>query len=175
MINTTNKIIFVEKKNNFNNEANEILNEIKNNLNIPTVTNVRLIQKYLVGNVDQVTFKKSINTIFSEAQVDFIYLDKLVIPSNVYAFAVSYLPGQFDQRADSCEQCIKLINSKLEPQVKTARVFVIEGKISKTDLIKIKKYLINPVDSQEIDINFNKFDVVPITKNEVEVINGFIK
>jgi phosphoribosylformylglycinamidine synthase len=170
-----NKIIFVEKKHNFSNEAKEIFNDIKSNLNVESITNIRLIKKYLVGDVDQITFKKSINSIFSEPQVDLVYLNKFVVPTNAYAFAVSYLPGQFDQRADSCEQCIKLINPKCEPKIKTANIYIIEGKLSNSDLNKIKKYLINPVDSQEIDINFKEFDEIPKTSNEIEIIKNFVK
>lgn len=170
-----NKIIFVEKKQNFNNEANEILNDIKNNLNITTITNVRLIKKYLVGNVDQTTFKKAINSIFSESQVDLVYLDKIQIPQSAHAFAISYLPGQFDQRADSCEQCIKLINHKSEPIIKTANIFIIEGKLSNADFNKIKRYLINPIDSQEIDINFSEFEPIPNVSNEIQIVKDFIK
>lgn len=171
----SNKVIFVEKKHNFNSEANRLLNDIKTNLNIEKIANLRLIKKYLVGNIDQTTFKQSTNSIFSEPQTDLVYLDKLAIPAKAFAFAISYLPGQFDQRADSCEQCIKLINPKCEPKIKTANIYIIEGKLSSVDLNKIKKYLINPVDSQEIDINFKEFDEIPKTSNEIEIIKDFTK
>ena len=172
---TINRIIFVEKKNSFNSEANEIFHDIRTNLNISKISNVRLIKKYLVGNIDETTFKQAIHSIFGEPQTDLIFLNKITIPKHAHIFTTCYLPGQFDQRADSCEQCIKLINPKSEPKVKTANVFIIEGKLSTQEINKIKKYLINPVDSQEIDINFNKFDEIPSMNNDVQFIKGFIK
>jgi phosphoribosylformylglycinamidine synthase len=171
---SNNKIVFVEKKSHFNNESRDLLNDLQTNLSIEKITNVRIIKKYLIGNVDQVTFKKAISSIFSEPQVDLVYLDKINIPKDANAFGVSYLAGQFDQRADSCEQCIKLINPKCEPIVKTANIFILEGKLSNTDLNKIKKYIINPVDSHEIDIDFDEFDEIPKTSNEVEIVKDFI-
>jgi phosphoribosylformylglycinamidine synthase len=170
-----NKIIFVERKHDFNNEAIEIFNDLKNNLNIESIVSVRIVKKYLISNIDITTFKKAINTIFCEPQMDSVFLNEINLPKDSNIFAISYLPGQYDQRADSCEQCLKLIEPHAEPMVKTANIYILEGKISINDLKKIKKYLINPIDSQEIDVNFNQFDDIPKCSDNVEIIKDFQK
>jgi phosphoribosylformylglycinamidine synthase len=169
------RLLFVEKKIPFNIEAQHLLHEMRTNLNIKTINNVRILIKYLVKDVDDKTFASSLNTIFSEPPVDNLYLKKFPKKPQTNAFGVAFLPGQFDQRADSTEQCLRLINPKLQPKVNTAIVYILEGKISINDLQRIKKYLINAVDSHEINIYANEL-VEPKTKTApIAIIKNFRK
>ena len=142
--------IYVEKKSGFDNEAKSLLADIKTFLGIESLKAIRVLNRYDVENVEKSLFDYSINTVFSEPQTDEVYYELPITCGLV--FAVEYLPGQFDQRADSCSQCLQIISRKDRPLVKTAKVYILEGEITDKELLEIKKYVINPVEAREADL-----------------------
>ncbi len=165
--------VYVEKKNGLENEANSLYKELTEMLGVASLEKVRLFNRYDVENIDKELFDYSVNTVFSEPQLDNVSYD---IPNeNCAVFAVEYLPGQFDQRADSAAQCIQLISQKERPLVRTARVYCLYGNLSDDELVAIKKYVINPVESREATL-----ETVDTLKAEyeiptsVQVLDGFI-
>ena len=141
--------IFVEKKPDFAVKAKELREEIRNYLGINTVTGVRVLIRYDVENISEETFRRSLVTVFSEPPVDFVYVEEFPVQEGDQVFSVEYLPGQFDQRADSAEQCVKLLNEEEEPVIRSATTYVISGQVSPEELEAIKSFCINPVDSRE--------------------------
>ena len=138
--------IYVERKDGFENDAVSLYNELKNLLGIKGLKKVRLINRYDVENIEKQLFDRSVNTVFSEPQSDNV-LTALPTDGNAI-FAVEYLPGQFDQRADSAAQCIQLISACERPLIKTAKVYVLYGDITDADVNAVKKYVVNPVESR---------------------------
>ena len=143
--------IYVEKKDGLANEASGLCRELNEMLGISTLKSVRLYNRYDVENIDKDLFDYSVNTVFSEPQLDNVTYDLNKDADAV--FAVEYLPGQFDQRADSAAQCIQLISQKERPLVRTAKVYCLYGDISAEQLDAIKKYVINPVESREASLD----------------------
>ena len=141
--------VYSEKKQEYAVRAGELQSEIKEYLNIRTVTSVRVLMRYDVENISDETFTRALGTVFSEPPVDNVYEESFPMADNSYVFSVEFLPGQFDQRADSAEQCVKLLNEKEEPVIHSATTYVFEGKLTDEELDSIKKYCINPVDSRE--------------------------
>ena len=139
--------VFVEKKKELAQEAHSLLNDAKNLLGVQGLTDIRVFNRYDAENIDKDLFDYSVRTVFSEPQVDIVY-DSLDC-KGAYCFAVEYLPGQFDQRADSAAQCIQLISQKERPAVRSAKVYALYGDISESDIETIKKYVINPVEARE--------------------------
>ncbi|HJJ29516.1 MAG TPA: phosphoribosylformylglycinamidine synthase [Methanocorpusculum sp.] len=167
--------IFVEKKSALANEAKSLHNELQNLLGIQELTSVRIINRYDVENIEKELFDYARSTVFSEPQLDTTY-DELVVAKDEKIFAVEYLPGQFDQRADSAAQCIQLISQGERPLVNTARVYILKGKITKEQLLSIKKYVINPVESREASLEKPTTLFVPChIPTTVETLTGFIK
>ena len=146
------KRIYVEKKAPFAVKAKELKEEIGSYLGITGVTEVREFIRYDVENISDETFEKACKTVFSEPPVDILYPESIEIPANGKAFSVEYLPGQFDQRADSAVQCVKFLKEDEEPIIKTAVTYLIIGDVSDDEFEKIKAYCINPVDSRETDM-----------------------
>ena len=144
--------IFVEKKEAFAVRAKELQEEIKSYLGIQTVTGVRVLIRYDVENITEETFEKACCTVFSEPPVDTLYRESFGTAEHAAVFGVEYLPGQFDQRADSAVQCIQFLNSSEEPVIRTATIYVIEGTVTAEELASIKSFCINPVDSRETDM-----------------------
>ena len=142
------KRIYVEKKQAYAVKAKELFEEIKNYLGI-SVENVRVLVRYDIENLSADTYEKALGTIFSEPPVDILYEESFDIADDEQAFSVEYLPGQFDQRADSAEQCVKLLNEEEQPVIRSATTYVIQGAVSKEELERIKSHCINPVDSRE--------------------------
>ncbi|MCR5153318.1 MAG: phosphoribosylformylglycinamidine synthase, partial [Lachnospiraceae bacterium] len=140
--------VYVEKKESFAVKSKELLKEIKEYLSIESVNHIRILIRYDVENVSEDTYKKALNTVFCEPPVDNMYEEKFELLPEDRVFSTEFLPGQFDQRADSAVQCVKLLNESEEPVIKTATTYVISGKVSDEELEKIKKYVINPVDSR---------------------------
>lgn len=150
--------VYVEKKPDFAVKAKELKHEIRHYLGIE-VEEVRVLTRYDVENISEDTYQKALKTVFSEPPVDHIYEDEdgdggiLSVPGvndeHTHVFSVEFLPGQFDQRADSAEQCVKLLNEDEEPLIRSATTYVISGEITESELSSIKKYCINPVDSRE--------------------------
>ena len=139
--------IYVEKKKELANEAKGVLANINGLLQISSVKDVRVINRYDVENIEKDLFDYAVNTVFSEPQLDIATNE--IDTNGATVFATEYLPGQYDQRADSAAQCIQIISQKERPTVKTAKVYCLYGDISDEELAAIKKYLINPVESRE--------------------------
>ena len=143
--------IYVEKKAPFAVKAKELHEELKNYLGIE-VDGVREFIRYDVENISDEVFVRACKTVFSEPPVDDLYEETIEIPANGKVFSVEYLPGQFDQRADSAVQCVKFLNENEEPVIKTAVTYLIQGDVSEEAFARIKSYCINPVDSRETDM-----------------------
>ena len=141
--------IYVEKKQPYAVHAKELKEEVKRYLGIKSINNVRVLIRYDVENLSDATYKQALGTVFSEPPVDNCYENEFKKADGSFVFSVEYLPGQFDQRADSAEQCVKLLNEKENPVIRSATTYVFEGDIDDQDKEKIKEYCINPVDSRE--------------------------
>lgn len=144
--------VLSEKKKGFDVEAQGILADLREDLGISTLKEVRVIQRYDVENVDEETIQKSMNIIFSEPMVDEVRLEHWKAEGGDRVFAIEYLPGQYDQRADSTKQAIAILSGNTDAEVRCARVFVLRGAISDDELTKIKAYLINTTDSREASL-----------------------
>ncbi len=140
--------VYVEKKEPYAVQARELLSEIKSYLGISGVTGVRELIRYDVENISDETYREALVTVFSEPPVDNVYEEDFDA-HGAAVFSVEYLPGQFDQRADSAEQCVKLLNDSENPVIRTATTYVIEGELSDAELAAIRAHCINPVDSRE--------------------------
>lgn len=166
--------IFVEKKKGFDVEAKSLLQDFKSNLRLDNLEGVRLINKYTLGEVDKGYYEKALYTIFSEKTVDNLYEEEIPMSNDEFAFGVEFLPGQYDQRADSASECYQLLTADNKIEVKSSRIVVLKGNLSTDDINKIKKYHINPVDSREVDIYSKElFSILPQPK-DVKILNGFI-
>ncbi len=164
--------VFVEKKEGMRHEAKALFQDAVSLLNIKNLTDVRVINRYDVENITEELFDYSIKTVFSEPQLDDVY-DKLDL-SGAIVFAVEFLPGQFDQRADSASQCIQIISQGERPLVKTAKIYAIYGNLTEKDVAEIKKYVINPVEAREASLDMPKtlkqdYEI----PTEVEILEGF--
>lgn len=166
--------VYAEKKPAYAVRAEELMNEIKEYLNIQTVSGVRVLVRYDVENVSEETYKKALVTVFSEPPVDYVYEETFETKEGDKVFSVEYLPGQFDQRADSAEQCVKLLNESEEPVIRSATTYVLSGDVTDAEVEAIKSYCINPVDSRAAS------EVKPETLNtvfedpaDVIIYNGF--
>ena len=140
--------VYVEKKEAYAVKAKELQEEIKSYLGITSVTGVRVLIRYDVENISEATYQRALVSVFSEPPVDDIYEETFDL-KGAKAFSVEFLPGQFDQRADSAVQCVKLLNENEEPVIRTATTYVIEGDVTEEQLDAIKHHCINPVDSRE--------------------------
>ena len=147
------KRVYVEKKTPYAVRAKELKEEIVNYLGIKQLEDVRVLIRYDIENLSDATYKQALDTVFFEPPVDDCYEESFEPGENATVFSVEYLPGQFDQRADSAEQCVKLLNEKEDPVIRSATTYVIRGKVSEQELCSIKNYCINPVDSRETDEN----------------------
>ena len=168
------KRIYVEKEKLFDIEAEHVFYDLKENLGIKHLIGVRVLNRYDISGITGDEYKVARTTIFSEPSVDIIYDEEIPIEKDDTVIAVEYLPGQYDQRADSAAQCIQIITLKKLPIISAARIFILKGTISTSELSKIKKYLINPVDSREAVLTkpgklLMDFDI----PEEVELLKGF--
>ena len=143
------KRVYVEKKPGFAVQAEELKHELKSYLGIKDIQNVRVLIRYDVENISEDTFKKACNGIFAEPPVDTLYEEEFQSAPGSRIFSVEFLPGQFDQRADSAVQCVQFIKEDEQPVIKTATTYVIEGNITDAQFEAIKEHCINPVDSRE--------------------------
>ena len=167
--------IYVEKKPEFAVKAKELWEEIRNYLGIRGVTGVRELIRYDMEHISEETYRRALGTVFSEPPVDVIY-EETFDQNGGCAFSVEFLPGQFDQRADSAEQCVKLLNEEETPLIRTAVTYVIEGEISEEELAAIKKHCINPVDSRENGMEKPKTLVQTFDEpKDVEIFAGFCR
>lgn len=167
------KRVFAEKKTGFNTESINLMNDFKERLQLKNLKNVRILNRYMVSGLDDEDFMKASSAVFSEPNQDDVRFEDISV-YNDNAFAVEFLPGQYDQRADSASQCIRVITGREEVRVKYAKVIILEGELSKDDVAKIKGYFINPVDSRETDLEgyatfYEEYDEAA----DVEYINDF--
>lgn len=144
--------VYVEKKPAFAVQAKELGHEIRSYLGIRSLTGVRVLIRYDVENISDEVFQDACKTVFSEPPVDTLYEETFETAPNARVFSVEYLPGQFDQRADSAVQCVKFLNEDEEPIIRSATTYVIEGEVSDEEFEAIKNHCINPVDSRETDM-----------------------
>ena len=166
--------IYVEKKEAFAVNAKELYSEIKSYLGIEKVTAVRVLIRYDVENISDEIFEAACSTVFSEPPVDTLYKESFEIAENAKVFSVEYLPGQFDQRADSAVQCVKFLKEDEEPVITTAVTYVIEGDVTEEQLSSIKAFCINPVDSRETGMEKPETLVSAFEEPEdVKVFHGF--
>ena len=163
--------IYVEKKPGFDGEAQGLCHELVDLLGIKALKGLRLINRYDVEGIDNVLFQQAIPTVFSEPPVDVTYT---TLPEAQHVFAVEYLPGQFDQRADSASQCIQLLSQGERPTVRSARVYLLEGDLTGDDIAAIKKYVINPVEAREASLEERSTLKMEFAiPTEVETLTGF--
>ena len=167
--------IYSEKKPEFAVEAQSVLSDVRTALRL-NINGLRILNRYDADKLSEEDFKASVNTVFSEPAVDVVYDELPMLTSDDRIFAVEYLPGQFDQRADSCEQCIQILCQGERCRVRNARVYIVSGSITDEEFEKLKSYIINPVESREaslekpetLDTNYE----IPET---VETLDGFIE
>ena len=168
------KCIFVEKKNGFNVEAKSLMEDFKSNLRIDNLKDVRVVNKYILGKMKEDYYEKALYTIFAEKTVDNLYEGSLPIDENENEFAVEFLPGQYDQRADSASECIGLLGAQDKVEVKSSKVIVLKGDLTEEEVNKIKKYYINPVDSREVEIDSIELYSELSEPSDVEVLYDFV-
>lgn len=167
------KRVYVEKKPAFAVKAKELQAEIKSYLGIRGVSKVRELIRYDIENISEETYQKALVTVFSEPPVDDIY-EETFDTNGAKVFSVEFLPGQFDQRADSAEQCVKLLNENEEPIIRTAVTYAIEGEISDAEFEAIRNHCINPVDSRETGLEKPETLVQTFPEPEdVKIFDGF--
>ena len=167
--------VYVEKKRDYAVRAKELKEEFADYLSLKTIENVRVLIRYDIENLDEATYKKSLGIVFSEPPVDLLYEENFPLASDEREFSVEYLPGQFDQRADSAVQCVKLLNKEAEPVIQSATTYVVKGQLTDKEFEEIKAYLINPVDSREA--LKDKPDTIVQTfpePSDVKIFEGFI-
>ena len=167
--------VYVEKKKELANEAASLKSNLREFLGIENLEDIRLLNRYDVENIEKELFDYSVGTVFSEPQLD-IVTERVENSDGAYVFATEYLPGQFDQRADSAAQCIQIISQGERPLVRTAKVYVLYGNLSAEDIAAVKKYVINPVESREASLAeaetlVTKYDI----PTEVAVLDGFLE
>ena len=169
------KRVYVEKKPGFDIQAIKLMKEFKEDLGANGISKVRILNRYDVENISEEDYKKAKTSIFSEPPVDFIYEEDMPIKGNEKVFAVELLPGQYDQRADSCIQCIQLLSGAERPLLNSAMVIVIEGNITDADFKRIKSFFINPVESREASLEKpSTLYVEQPYPEDVQIIKGFI-
>ena len=169
------KRIYVEKKKGCDIEASQLFNDVKENLEISNLEGLRILYRYDIEGISDEAFKVAEKTVFSEPPVDTVYNEKVDFAEDEVCFGMEYLPGQYDQRADSAMQCIQIISGDDNAIVNAAKIFVLKGKLTIEDIEKVKKYCINPVDSREAAIE--KPESLKMKLNipdSVETVTGFI-
>ena len=171
---STVKRVYVEKKPDFAVQAKELKHEIRHYLNLSSVTNVRILIRYDVENVSDETFEKACHVVFAEPPVDDFYLEEFPHHPQDKIFSVEFLPGQFDQRADSAVQCLQFLKEDENPIIRSATTYVIEGDITDDQLEAVKNHCINPVDSREIGLEKPETLVTNFEEPaDVKIFDGF--
>ena len=167
--------IYVQKKPGFDVEAKGILDDLKENLQIKGLEQVVILNRYDVSGVDEESYNKAKTTVFSEPQVDDYFDESYTFDQNDKVFAVEFLPGQFDQRANSLEECLQIISGGERPTCKSAKVYILKGNISDEELKTIKNYLINSVDAREASLEKPEtLEDNLVEPEDVQVVDGFI-
>ena len=167
--------IFVEKKDEFAVEAQSLLNDLKDNLGIKGITRIRYINRYDVSGISEEEYTNARNSIFSEPPVDVVYDEVLVVKPDDSIICVELLPGQYDQRADSAAQCLQILTQKERPEIRNAKMFVLEGLVSPEEMTRIKRYIINPLEAREASLEkpMTLHQDMPIPE-DVATVDGFI-
>ena len=167
--------VYVEKKPGFDGEAKALERELRTLLGIDGITNLRIINRYDVEGIDEELFASCVPTVFSEPQTDDASADMPATADGATVFAVEFLPGQFDQRADSASECIQLISQGERPTVRSAKVYVLEGELSASDVDAVKHYVINPVEAREASLEPKATLATNVPEPEpVEVLEDFL-
>ena len=167
--------IYVQKKPGFDVEAKGILEDLKENLQIKGLEQVVILNRYDVSGVDKESYNKAKTTVFSEPQVDDYFDEGYTFDKNDKVFAVEYLPGQFDQRANSLEECLQIISGGERPTCKSAKVYILKGNLSDEEVKNIKNYLINSVDAREASLEKPEtLEDKLVEPEDVQVVDGFI-
>lgn len=167
--------VFVEKKKGFDVEASQMLWDLRHNLGLKSIEGLRLLNRYDLSGLSAQELKQAKVTVLSEPNADDIFDETLSIEEGGLAFAMEFLPGQYDQRADSAAQCIQLLTQGERPQVLTAKVIVLKGNITQDDMQKVQDYLINPVESRLASMDKPQSLDIPVTAPEkVKNVDGFI-
>ena len=167
--------IYVQKKPGFDVEAKGILEDLKENLQIKGLEQVVILNRYDVSGVDEESYNKAKTTVFSEPQVDDYFDETYTFDQNDKVFAVEYLPGQFDQRANSLEECLQIISGGERPTCKSAKVYILKGNLSEEEVKTIKNYLINSVDAREASLEKPEtLEDKLLDPEDVQVVDGFI-
>ncbi len=167
--------IYVQKKPGFDVEAKGILEDLKENLQIKGLEKVVILNRYDVSGVDEESYNKAKTTVFSEPQVDNYFDENYTFDKNDKVFAVEFLPGQFDQRANSLEECLQIISGGERPTCKSAKVYILNGNVSDEELKTIKNYLINSVDAREASLEKPEtLEDKLLEPEDVQVVDGFI-
>ena len=167
--------VYVEKKPGFDGEAKALERELRTLLGIDGITNLRIINRYDVEGIDEELFASCVPTVFSEPQTDDASADMPTVADGATVFAVEFLPGQFDQRADSASECIQLISQGERPTVRSAKVYVLEGELSASDVDAVKHYVINPVEAREASLEPKATLATNVPEPEpVEVLEDFL-
>ena len=168
------KRVYAEKKQAFAVQAKALQHEIKSYLGIRGVTNVRVLIRYDIENLSDETFERACNGVFAEPPVDTLYKEMFPMKENERAFSIEYLPGQFDQRADSAVQCVQFIREDEEPVIRTATTYVIEGEMTDEEFEAVKAHCINPVDSRETGMDKPETLVTQFDEpKDVRIFDGF--
>ena len=166
--------VYVEKKPGFDVEAHELAHELRHTLGISGLTNLRLINRYDVEGISDELFERCVPTVFSEPQSDNVCFD-LPDFGDATVFAVEYLPGQFDQRADSASECVQLLSAGERPDVLSAKLYVLEGELGEDDIAQVKHYVINPVEAREASLATRETLKMEYPKPDmVETLDGFL-
>ena len=166
--------VYVEKKPAFAVQAKDLRHELRKYLGVSGLTGVRVLIRYDVENISDDVFEKACKTVFAEPPVDTLYKESFEMAENARAFSVEFLPGQFDQRADSAVQCVKFLNEEEEPVIRSATTYVIEGEVSNEEFEAIKHHCINPVDSREIGMEKPETLVAKFEEPaDVAILDGF--
>ena len=167
--------VYVEKKPGFDGEAKALERELRTLLGLDGITNLRIINRYDVEGIDEELFASCVPTVFSEPQTDDASADMPAVADGATVFAVEFLPGQFDQRADSASECIQLISQGERPTVRSAKVYVLEGELSASDVDAVKHYVINPVEAREASLEPKATLATNVPEPEpVEVLEDFL-
>lgn len=175
-MNNTVKRILVEKKPGYDVEAQHLHHDLKENLGIFNLERVRIINRYDISEISDEAYQQAKKSIFSEPNVDFVYDEKLEIEPGIKYFAMEYLPGQYDQRADSAAQCIQILTQGEPPAILSAKLILLYGDVSEGDFQTIKDYCINSVDSREASLEKpSLLEMETITPENVAILDGFIK
>ncbi|MFW5886034.1 MAG: phosphoribosylformylglycinamidine synthase, partial [Halanaerobium sp.] len=168
--------VFVEKKEGFDVEAEELLHDFRESLNLDQLEDLRLLNRYDITDISDEAYRQACETILAEQPVDLIYQEEIETAAEEKVFAVEYLPGQYDQRADSAEQCIQILNDDEKPTVRVAQVFILRGRLNSDQIEKIKDYYINPVDSREAKLEKPEtLELQYKLPEKVDTIDGFVK